>query len=1146
MRAVSAALLSAALGLAFTLAHAEGSFAPAPNGPYPYFDLPRGEFAGLDRQPPAEHWPEEPFVEEADADDPASRNATSAGPVAAAYTALILALTIVVAALIFISSVDDAFVDAYYWLHGLRRRKNTLGPGGPPVTLELLRRKPEAAFAIMVPAWKEHDVIAAMIANTVKTLDYQAFRIFCGVYRNDPATAIEVDLMALRYPGRVTRVDVPHDGPTCKGDCLNHIVRRVLAEEHASGTRFAGMVLHDSEDVIHPLELQLFNALLPRMDLVQLPVFSLSRKWAQLTAGTYIDDFAESHAKDIAVREALVGIVPGAGVATCYSRRALQALWSFSAGEPFNTASLTEDYDLSFRLKSLGMAQTFCHAAVDCAALRADSVPARTARVIATHEYFPDRFKAAYRQRTRWILGIAFQGWQHMRWRGSALERYFLFRDRKAVVMAPAAALAYMLLLNFALVMAFGSHQLRGGLLSLLTIPGLEQVLLLNLAFLCNRALQRMYFVGRYYGPLHALLSVARMPVNNLINFFAVMRAWRLFLGHLWTGKKLAWDKTAHVFPDTLKPAPAAAPAPVQPRPVTVGARLAHSGALAVVALCCAVCFLVPRTAFAAAPPLTGTAYKLADQAYQAVERGELERAMKLASQALRHAPGHASLLLLQADILSRQGKHAEALQRIRALQAGDLGGPGLAQRGYLHLQLGDRAAAAADFAEALNTTDLSPEQRANVSAELTELARATADAQSAERDRKGHELADQAYKAMEAGQLERALMLTSEALALAPKNPSLLAQRGYLWLQLENHIAAERDFTEALKVEGLDAAARANVASELAYLALRRNDDAAALQWFEAALASPRPGMSSAGLYADAGYAATRLGRNSVAASMFSKAVDEWHAAPPDKKPFDDAALFGMRRSVDTLSRSWRAVFSIGHSSTQAAAGSGLAASGSDLRVVQIGAELSYTPERFGYRNERIFQLYANAFQALSANEAGYATGTASRVAGLGARYKPLQDHNLVLALERRLALGARAGDDDWLLRAGWSASRDTDWHPTRSSWTTWQVYTETAYFIESARLIQPFEARLGRSWKLRRHGAVATPYVGIAGEYDRAQSPTTAAGIGPGVAVRYWFGETRHRAFPSHLDFSVQYRYRLTDAERGGGLFGQVMVSF
>jgi hypothetical protein len=414
----------------------------------------------------------------------------------------------------------------------------------------------------------------------------------------------------------------------------------------------------------------------------------------------------------------------------------------------------------------------------------------------------------------------------------------------------------------------------------------------------------------------------------------------------------------------------------------------------------------------------------------------------------LRRAPGHPSLLLLQADILVRQEKQAQALERLRTLEAADLGAAGL-------------------------------------------------------------------------------------------------AQRGYLWLHTGNHDAAEADFAAAMAAGGLEAQGRANVASELAYLALRRNDDGAALKWFAIALESPRPGKSSAGLYADAGYAATRLGRNRVAVEMFSRAIDEWHAAPPESKPFDDATLFGMRLSVDTLSRRWSATFSIGHSSTQAAAGTGLAASGGDLRVVQIGGEIAYTPERFGYRDERLFQLYASAYQAVSANDEGYAVGADSRIAGLGARYKPLREHNLVLAFERRFALGDRAGEDDWLLRAGWSAGRGTEWDPARDSWRTWQAYTESAYFIDAGRLVQPFEARIGRSWKLPQwHGTVLTPHLALAGEYDDAQAPKMSAGVGPGVALRYWFGETRHRAASSYIDFSLQYRARLTDARRGGGLFGQLAV--
>lgn len=409
----------------------------------------------------------------------------------------------------------------------------------------------------------------------------------------------------------------------------------------------------------------------------------------------------------------------------------------------------------------------------------------------------------------------------------------------------------------------------------------------------------------------------------------------------------------------------------------------------------------------------------------------------------------------------------------------------------------------------------------------------------------RAYELADQAQKAGAAGQVERAIALTTEALALAPGHAGLLAQRGYLWLKADNPGAAEADFTAAMKSGELAPEQRVNLASELAYLALRRNDDAAALKWFQSALGGGAT-ASAANLQADAGYAALRAGRNREATELLSRAVDAWHAAPADKKPFDDASLYGMRRAIDTLERRWGATFTLG-SGTTATAATGLGATAGDARIVQAGAEIFYMPESIGYRNGRVFQLYANTFQSVWASEDAVATGSEARVAGLGARYKPFERINLVFALERRFAVGDLAGEDDWLLRAGWSAGGGLDWDPVRSAWPAWSVYTESVYFTQEKRLIQPFDARVATSFKLSGSPAtVVTPFLGIAGEYDEAQQERWAAGFGPGVVVRHWFRDSRYRAYGSYVDVSLQVRKRVTDARRGQGLFGFVSVSF
>lgn len=72
-----------------------------------------------------------------------------------------------------------------------------------------------------------------------------------------------------------------------------------------------------------------------------------------------------------------------------------------------------------------------------------------------------------------------------------------------------------------------------------------------NVVALALRMLQRSWFVYRLYGLQHALLAIPRMVIGNFINAMAAARAWRMYITHLVTGKKLVWDKTMHDFPST-------------------------------------------------------------------------------------------------------------------------------------------------------------------------------------------------------------------------------------------------------------------------------------------------------------------------------------------------------------------------------------------------------------------------------------------------------------------------------------------------------------------------------------------------------------------------------------------------------------------
>ena len=148
-------------------------------------------------------------------------------------------------------------------------------------------------------------------------------------------------------------------------------------------------------------------------------------------------------------------------------------------------------------------------------------------------------------------MGIAFQGWSNQGWAGSIGDRYFLLRDRKGLITAPTALLAYFVMMNLIVLEIVFQIMPGNNLLqyTLLDTPAYRMILELNIVFLINRIAQRTYFTMRIYGPARSLMAGPRMIVSNFLNFFATMRALYIFVQHKMTGKPIVWDKTDHTYP---------------------------------------------------------------------------------------------------------------------------------------------------------------------------------------------------------------------------------------------------------------------------------------------------------------------------------------------------------------------------------------------------------------------------------------------------------------------------------------------------------------------------------------------------------------------------------------------------------------------
>ena len=428
--------------------------------------------------------------------------------------------------------INDLLVDLIYFARRIWRSVTIYKRHPRAYASYYVFNKDPGFIAVFVPAWDESAVIASMLKATLKRLDYENYRIFVGHYRNDPATAAAI---ASVDDDRIEAVQVEADGPTTKAHCLNHLYDALIAYELQTGDTAKAVVLHDAEDVVHRFELRIFDGLIDRAAVIQLPVLPLPDPHSRWISGHYCDEFAEAHIKELVVREAVGAAIPLAGVACAIARKPLSQLAAMQDGKPFSGASMTEDYELGLRLGALGHKTMFVR------------IPAQPHElgVVASRGHFPATLGSAVRQKARWLGGIALSGWDRLGWTGGLGERWMRMRDRRgplAAVLLVAGYLAALLWSQLWLAEALGAPiQARMD-------PSLSQLLTINAVLLGWRILMRSFFTGSAYGWREGVLSIPRLVVGNVIAMLAAARAVSLHLG----GGAKRWDKTTHIFPAEL------------------------------------------------------------------------------------------------------------------------------------------------------------------------------------------------------------------------------------------------------------------------------------------------------------------------------------------------------------------------------------------------------------------------------------------------------------------------------------------------------------------------------------------------------------------------------------------------------------------
>ncbi len=448
-----------------------------------------------------------------------------------------------------ISGLDDAFLDLQFAWRWLRGKLNApVWPRSGP--------RPSVRTALLIPCWNEEGVLEGMLERNSGSIRDPRCDIWVGLYPNDRDSIAAFD-RARAYLPRIHKAVGPHAGPTTKADNLNAVWARILAYERLAGRDYDAVLLHDAEDVVHPLESEVAACALERCDMAQFPVLPIETPLRDWTHGVYCDEFAESHIKDLRLRAAMGGFIPSAGVGTALRREVLDRLRIERGDELLNPRCLTEDYFLGLDIHAMGFRQDF-------PVLRDPD----DGELIATRAYFPRSFLAAVRQRTRWIIGNNLQSWERFGWRVGRRQIYWLWRDRKGLLNHGVSLLTNLCFFysaaSWSAARSSGNEWLLGDALG--ASPTLVALLWVNALLLVWRGAVRIACCRQVYGWRHSLTAPLRAPWANLINFCATTRALTMFLAAKRRKRRLNWSKTAHAFPpNATRPPPVPSPGPAAP-----------------------------------------------------------------------------------------------------------------------------------------------------------------------------------------------------------------------------------------------------------------------------------------------------------------------------------------------------------------------------------------------------------------------------------------------------------------------------------------------------------------------------------------------------------------------------------------------------
>ncbi|MFX1761724.1 bacteriophage N4 adsorption protein A [Paraburkholderia sp. A1RI-2L] len=324
------------------------------------------------------------------------------------------------------------------------------------------------------------------------------------------------------------------------------------------------------------------------------------------------------------------------------------------------------------------------------------------------------------------------------------------------------------------------------------------------------------------------------------------------------------------------------------------------------------------------------------------------------------------------------------------------------------------------------------------------------------------------------------------------------------------------------------------------AYIAQRAGADRRAYEYFAHADEAHALPPQAAG---DVGYSAYRAHFDEAAVRYFERAIDYGVSPPDGVAPATLPQLQDLRNAHADVTRDWGFFTSLNYrgAGLQPGVTTGSVPGADDW---QTGIEGYWRP--FGSLGDRNFEVYARAYQDFGAKGAA-PSGISTTIGAVGARAKPFESIDAIIAFERLIPIGSHA-PSDWLLRLAYSGGFGTERRLDVPSWWTLQGYGEVGHYVSNGWNYGTGYLELGRTWRLDSISPKLTvfPYGVIGMDYDSSINHSVPLGMGVGFSTRYWFRDSFYNAPRSYVDVSVQYRWRLSGDDRAGGVFFGTVLSW